>query len=546
MKTARRISQLFFLVFFLILFFQTNRRINWADGSMDVSGWAPADFFLRIDPLLVWTSLLSSRSFLLPIALWTLPVVVLAFLFGRIFCGWICPLGTCIDGADKLVRQKKQRRTDREFSRPRLKYYILAGLFITALLGSQLVWFMDPIALLVRSLTLGIFGPLHWGSQFLSEIPILGRLAHSTAELFPERQAVYSSGFIALLILAGILTGGFLARRFWCRSLCPLGALLGIVGRFPLFRRKVTSQCNECTACALDCKMDAIGEKGKSTNTSECIFCYSCVNKCRQDAIQMLSVRRSQQPLSLDLNRRRLLTGVGVGAIWGISAKAAVTTRSTRDGSGFITGKHLIRPPGSVSESIFTERCARCGACMKVCPTNGLQPTLTEGGLAGIWTPVLVPRIGECSQNCNLCGEVCPTDAIVPFALAEKEHLFIGRAMIDRSSCIVWESNKQCLVCDEVCSYSAIYWLDEIGKEVHPQKMEGADGKTVQIDNGLPHVDPARCVGCGICEYNCPVGGPNAAIRVTCEGDKRFLSRKKQKAWQKDNWVDREGKPLFS
>jgi polyferredoxin len=537
MKTARRISQLCFFILFLILFFQTCKHINWTDGSMDVSAWGPADFFLRIDPLLGWTSILSSGSFLLPIALWTLPVLALALLFGRIFCGWICPLGTCIDGADKLVRHKKQRRTDREISRPRLKYYILAGLFITALFGSQLVWVMDPIALLVRSFTLGIVGPLQRGTQFLSEVPI---------SLFPERQAVYGSSFVALLTFAGILAGGFLARRFWCRSLCPLGALLGIVGRFPLFRRRVASQCNECTACGIECKMDAIGEKGKSTNSSECIFCYSCVNKCRQDAIRMLSIGRSQQALPMDLNRRRLLTGIGAGAIWGISAKAAIATRSTRDGSAHITDKLLIRPPGSIAESLFTERCARCGACMKVCPTNGLQPATTEGGLGAIWTPILAPRIGECSQNCNLCGQVCPTDAIVPFELSEKEHLYIGRASIDRSCCIVWESNKQCLVCDEVCSYSAIYWLDENGKEVQLKKVKGADGKTVQIGKGLPHVDPARCVGCGICEYNCPVGGPNAAIRVTCEGDKRHLSRKEQKAWQKDNWVDREGKPLFS
>jgi polyferredoxin len=106
MKTARRISQLCFFIFFLILFFQTARHINWTDGSMDVSAWGPADFFLRIDPLLGWTSLLSSGSFLLPVALWTLPVLVLTLLFGRMFCGWICPLGTSIDGADKLVRHR--------------------------------------------------------------------------------------------------------------------------------------------------------------------------------------------------------------------------------------------------------------------------------------------------------------------------------------------------------------------------------------------------------------------------------------------------------
>jgi formate hydrogenlyase subunit 6/NADH:ubiquinone oxidoreductase subunit I len=171
---------------------------------------------------------------------------------------------------------------------------------------------------------------------------------------------------------------------------------------------------------------------------------------------------------------------------------------------------------------------------------------LTEGGPGGIWTPVLMPRIGECSQNCNLCGKVCPTDAIKPFEISEKEHLYIGRASINRSTCIVWESNKQCLVCDEVCSYSAIYWLDESGKEMHLPETETGPTQETSGSRGLPYVDPARYVGCGICENNCPAGGPDAAIRVTCDGDKRSLSRERQKAWQKDNWVDREGKPSFT
>ena len=546
MKTVRRISQICFLVFFLILFFQTNRSIDWTDGRMDVAAWGAADFFLRIDPLLGWTAMLGSRSFLLHVALWTLPVLALTLLFSRAFCGWICPLGTCVDGADRLIRPKKSRRTDREISRPRWKYYVLAGLFISALFGSQLVWVMDPIALLARSLTLGIFGPLHWATQSFSEFPAMGWLSDYSRELFPERLAVYRSGFASVLIFAGILAGGFLSRRFWCRSLCPLGALLGIVGRFPLFRRRVESPCNECNVCGIDCKMDAIGKKGRHTNPSECIFCWSCANLCRQDAVSLLSTAKPSASLPLDLSRRHLLAGIGLGAVWGVSARAAVETRTTRDGNSHITDKHLIRPPGSVAEHLFTERCARCGACMKICPTNGLQPALIEGGLGGIWTPVLAPRIGECSQNCNLCGKVCPTDAIEPFEIVEKEHLFIGRAVINRSSCIVWESNKQCLVCDEVCSYSAIYWLDKDGKDVTLEEMKGKDGEPAVTSPGFPYVDPARCVGCGICENNCPAGGPDAAIRVTCEAEKRYLSRKEQKTWQKDNWIERKGKPSFA
>jgi polyferredoxin len=538
MKTVRRICQICFLLFFLLLFFQTVKRIVWSDGSMEVAAWLPSDFFLRINPLLGWTSILSAKSFLLETALWTIPVLVLTLLFGRAFCGWICPLGTCIDGADKVIRNKKERRTNREVSWPRLKYYILAGLAVSALFGSQLIWVMDPIALSVRSLTLGIFGPLHWVEHFIAGTPALDWFAVRANGLFPEQQTAFRSGFIALAMLAAILAGGFLSRRLWCRSLCPLGALLGIIARFPLFRRRTKSECTECTLCQLDCKMNAIGENGKPTNTSECIYCYSCAEICRKDAVQM-SPGQLQKSMPLNFDRRRLFTGLGIGALWGLSAKSAITTRPTRDGSSNITSKYLIRPPGSAAEEVFTERCIRCGECMKICPTNGLQPALLEGGLGGIWTPVLEPRVGECSQNCNLCSKVCPTDAIEPVSIAEKEHIFIGRAVINRSTCAVWESNKQCLVCDEVCSYDAIYWVDESGNGVQLEKT-GESSKEEKPKKGMPHVDQARCVGCGICEYNCPVGGPDAAIRVTRDGDKRHMSREEQKAWQTENWIERE------
>jgi formate hydrogenlyase subunit 6/NADH:ubiquinone oxidoreductase subunit I len=72
----------------------------------------------------------------------------------------------------------------------------------------------------------------------------------------------------------------------------------------------------------------------------------------------------------------------------------------------------LIRPPGALPEPQFLAKCVKCGECMKVCPTNGLQPTLSEAGTEGIWTPVLVPRVGYCEYYCSLCTQVCPTGAI--------------------------------------------------------------------------------------------------------------------------------------
>ena len=89
---------------------------------------------------------------------------------------------------------------------------------------------------------------------------------------------------------------------------------------------------------------------------------------------------------------------------------------------GLGKGRHdrLLRPPGALDESDFLSRCIRCGECMKVCPNNALQPTLTEAGLEGLWTPTLVPRIGYCEPSCVLCSEVCPTGAIWQITPREK------------------------------------------------------------------------------------------------------------------------------
>ena len=148
---------------------------------------------------------------------------------------------------------------------------------------------------------------------------------------------------------------------------------------------------------------------------------------------------------------------------------------------------------------------------MKVCITNGLQPSFIEAGLAGIWTPVLIPRIGYCEYRCTLCGQVCPTEAIRKLDLLKKQEIKIGSAMIDRGRCLPYAQSIPCLVCEEVCPTSKkAIWMELAS-------VRGRDGEVVLKQ---PRVDLALCVGCGICETRCPIAG-KPAIYVISAGESR-------------------------
>jgi formate hydrogenlyase subunit 6/NADH:ubiquinone oxidoreductase subunit I len=142
-----------------------------------------------------------------------------------------------------------------------------------------------------------------------------------------------------------------------------------------------------------------------------------------------------------------------------------------------------------------------------------------EAGIEGVYTPVLVPRRGWCEPSCTLCGHVCPTGAIRPIGPDEKgwtkpeaEAIRIGTAFFDPGRCLPWGADIPCIVCQEVCPTSPkAIWLE-------PVEVAVRDGGVVKLER--PHMDPPRCVGCGLCEAKCPVNDL-AAVRVTRVGESR-------------------------
>jgi polyferredoxin len=483
-----------------------------------LEGWLlPYDLLMRLDPLVALVTMVSSRAFIVPMLI-SLSIVAVTLVFGRFFCGWICPMGTSIDIFTWLWTRKRKKgalRKRKDIRLPWLKYFILVMILLAALFSLNLAWLLDPLAIFVRSITYAVYpvitslasGGLNGllNIEFLQE-PLYSLQDISLDILFPVNQPRYHQGIFFLMMFLGILALDFLASRFWCSSLCPLGALLGLVAKIKPFNRWADDKCIDCQLCYKDCKTRAVTEDYRSSLAAECVMCWQCEQVCPTKAVRF-TFRNKDINRKVDLSRRRLIWAGAAGVATIGAFHTAYTGRDTLE--------NLVRPPGSLPEPDFLDTCIRCGECTRICATNGrgLQPALLESGWEGIWTPVFDFRYGYCEHNCNLCTLVCPTDAIRELDLATKQQTIMGTAYFDRSRCIPWYRNVDCIVCEEHCPTSpkAI-----ILKEEEDVTVEGK--KTVVK---RPYMVEDRCIGCGVCVTKCPVKG-TAGIFCTSARERRF------------------------
>jgi MauM/NapG family ferredoxin protein len=505
MQNFRRITQGLFLLLFFFLLIQTDSKGN------DELGY-PVRLFLDFDPLILVTTLLAAHAAAVAF-FFSIITIILTLLLGRVFCGWVCPLGTLNNLAGSL-RGRTAGTAPRNWHR--VKYSMLIGILASALFTLQPAGLLDPLSLLIRSFSISIYplfdhavrsifdtiysaNPI--GIAAISE-PVYAVL---TKTVLSFHQPVYRQGVLVGLLFLAVLGLNLMERRFWCRYLCPLGAMLGLLSRSSLLKRSVNEGCTECGACAGVCQGAAAPDVKGQWKDAECYYCWNCDDICPNNAVSF-GFKGKKTASALDLGRRRVV----VSALSGIAAVPLL--RTTPLGTANAKDPALIRPPGSLEEKEFLSRCVKCGECMKVCITNGLQPTLFEAGLEGIWSPTLVPRIGYCEYRCTLCGQVCPTGAIKRLALEEKAKVRIGLAMIDKGRCLPWAHATPCIMCEEVCPTPK--------KAIWFEKAEVRDRKGTMIAVQQPRVDLELCIGCGICENKCPVLG-RPAITVTNVGESR-------------------------
>jgi polyferredoxin len=503
----RRLSQTLFLGLFLVLLCKTEFPGSSPPGDLEVRLPYPARAFLVTDPLVAIANALATHALYRGL-LWSLAILIPTLFLGRFFCGWICPFGTMNHLVASVRSERKMGRqriaSNRYKSWQTLKYYLLFALLLAAFLGRALVGILDPIALAVRSLALSILPACNYA---LDVLPIGFKQAHFR-QAFP-----LGCFFIAILALNLLIT------RFWCRAICPLGALLGLASRWSILGlEKRPAHCEDCNRCLLHCQGGDDPIPGAPWHKAECHLCMNCVADCPESGIWFRFFPADPCPHTVEgagLQRRKVLTGLAAGA-------AAVPLLRANTGLAAEPHERLIRPPAALDESPFLARCIRCGECMKVCPNNALHPALTEAGWEGIWTPVLAPRVGYCEPGCTLCGQVCPTGAILRFTAREKAWIGtpapdtapirLGTAFYDRGRCLPWAMATDCIVCEE--------WCPVTPKAIYLQSAEITDAAGNRKQVRQPYIDPRRCVGCGACEYACPVKD-RPAVYVTSAGESR-------------------------
>ncbi|MHC4425906.1 MAG: 4Fe-4S binding protein [Planctomycetota bacterium] len=570
---TRRISQVFFLTLFVwFCIVSTVGERFW-----QLRGW-PVNWFLQLDPLVAFGTMLTTHT-LYRALLWALVTVILTIVLGRFFCSWVCPFGSLHHFVGYLANRKKKLSHKIQLNKYRkaqcIKYIVLVFLLFMAAfpsIGATLqVGLLDPIPLISRSFNLAL-------------VAVVDRLFNVTS----VTGRFYEGAWLIFAIFSAALLLNLVVPRFYCRFICPLGALFGVISRFAIWRiGKMQEPCTDCKLCENACEGGC--EPSGRIRISECVLCFNCRQDCKDEVIAyQTQPSLAGEETGPDISRRGFVLSLA-GGVFGVQA---VRLSNKLGGNWY---HKLIRPPGALAEQEFLKRCIKCGQCMRVCPTNVIQPGGIEGGLENLWTPALNNRIGSsgCQLNCVACGQICPTSAIRPITLSEKlgrdeftdvGPIRIGTAFVDRSRCLPWAMDKPCIVCEENCPVSpkAIYTREffetvrngtltvkkakdniietvesgllpdrfatgdyycaveggrrtkiaantensiELSTEEKSFKMP-AEGSRVEIQVRLqrPFVDIKKCIGCGICEHECPVSGKRA-IRVSAEGETRSADR---------------------
>ena len=421
-------------------------------------------------------------------------LMVLTLLFGRVYCSTLCPLGIYQDIVIRVAnrfKSKKKRllRYDKPYNWIRYGFLLVVGLLFAAGTTYPLA-LLDPYS--------------NWGRISNELIGKLEQLIHNgLSDIFPETVyyrafAYFSMGAFAfaLLILLLVTVLSAFRGRLYCNTICPVGAFLGLTSKFAIFKPTINREaCNSCKLCSMKCKSQCIDIDTHTIDETRCVACLNCMAACNRGAISYRFVWKKQPSENESIvkynreGRRRAILTMGV---MGTAITARAFNWVTPVGS--VTKIKGVVPPGAISLENLKLKCTGCQACISACPNGIIRPAAMEYGIDGMFLPVIGFDHHFCAFDCNICTTVCPNGAIRPLKLEEKKQVQLGVAKFHIDRCIPNTNGTDCGACDEHCPTKAV------------SMVPYGDGLRI------PEVNPEICLGCGGCEYVCPVQPQKAII----------------------------------
>ena len=409
-------------------------------------------------------------------------VLLLTFVFGRIYCSVICPMGVFQDLVIRVRKllSPKARKPKRHFVKePRIvRYGVLAIVIVTALTFSQLL------------LTV------------LAPYSAYGRMVRSIVGLSRGESLAPALLITAAATLVVICVCAWIWGRGWCNTVCPVGSVLGLVSRFSLFKVSIDqSQCVSCRKCEKGCKSSCIDIDTHTIDHSRCVDCFDCLDSCPKGGIKFrfsLPRKAKTGPVteSVDKGRRAFMATT---ALVGGSLALGAQNKRLDGGLADVIDKtsperaERLVPFGAESVKDFYDRCTACQLCVSNCPNGVLRPSTDIGHFL---QPLMGYEKGWCRPECTTCSQVCPAGAIRPLKAEEKLTHKIGTAKVNLSLCLAAKDEAGCGNCSRHCPVGAV-------------RMVKTDG----YHRSIPVVAEAQCIGCGACEYLCPAR-PISAITV--------------------------------
>lgn len=428
-------------------------------------------------------------------------LVALTLIFGRIYCSVICPLGIVQDIFGWIGKKAKKNRYTYSKAKQSLRVGVFTFFIISLVLGgSVIVQLLAPYSAFGRIAT-NLLQPVYlFGNNVLADIAEhYDSYAFYHTDVWLRSITSLAIAAVTLVVLAVL---AWRNGRTWCNTICPVGTLLSVFAKFSWLKIRIdTDKCKNCSLCAKNCKAACIDFKNHEIDYTRCVVCGDCIESCHSGAISLTAHRpkeasKPQQPV--DTSKRSFLLATAMAT----TAALAQEEKKVDGGLAEIIDKKAperqtpLVPPGAQSLKNIETRCTGCQLCISECPNGVLRPSTD---LMHLMQPVMAYDRGYCRPECTRCSDVCPAGAIKPLDEVEKSSIQIGHAVVSPEHCLSAKGENECGNCARHCPTGAI--------EMVPTDPDD------ELSPSVPAVNEEACIGCGACEYLCPVR-PLSAIYV--------------------------------